>query len=70
MNIWRLMSLLWTMILPSCMKTEILNAPIISEQVDTIQRVRTETDTTTIEERVQMGFNPTVEDWNETEINT
>lgn len=54
------------------MKTEILNAPRISEQVDTIQRVRTETDTTTIEERVQMGFNPTVEGWNETEteINT
>lgn len=72
MNIWRLMSFLWLMILPSCMKTEILNAPRISEQVDTIQRVRTETDTTTIEERVQMGFNPTVEDWNETEteINT
>lgn len=62
------MSLLWLMILPSCMKTEILNVPRISEQVDTIQRVRTEADTATIEERVQIRFNSTVEDWKETNL--
>ena len=51
-----------------CCKTEILNAPKpIVEQTDTTKKVRTEADTTRKEEpRVPMGFNPTVEDRNET----
>lgn len=66
--------LILLLLLTSCMKTEILNAPIpITKQTDTTKKVRTEADTTRTEDpRVPMGFNPTVEDWNETEteINT
>lgn len=72
MNIWRLMSFLWLMILPSCMKTDIINE--VEPQLDTVVMQKQhrplpppiEEDTT----RVQIGFNPTVEDWNETETET
>lgn len=58
------------LLLMGCCKTEILNAPkLIIEHVDTIKRVvRTEADTTRIDEpRVPMGFNPSVQDWEEKE---
>lgn len=55
-----------------CCKTEILNAPKpIVEQADTTKRVvRTEADTTRIDElRVPMGFDASVQDWEEKETN-
>lgn len=62
-------------LLPGCMKTTILNAPIEREVVDTIYRTKAhkdfedttsvETPRDTLEERVQISFNPTVEDWEE-----
>lgn len=58
------------LLLMGCCKTEILNAPkLIIEQADTTKRVvRTEADTTRIDEpRVPMGFNPSVQDWDEKE---
>ena len=60
------------LLLMGCCKTEILNAPkLIIEQADTTKRVvRTEADTTRIDEpRVPMGFNPSVQDWDEKETN-
>lgn len=58
------------LLLMGCCKTEILNAPkLIIEQADTTKRVvRTEADTTRRDEpRVPMGFNPSVQDWDEKE---
>ena len=55
-----------------CCKTEILNAPKpIVEQLDTIKRVvKSEADTTRKDEpRVPINWNPSVEDWEEKEIN-
>ena len=60
------------LLLMGCCKTEILNAPkLIIEQADTIKRVvRTQADTTRIDEpRVPIGWNPSVEDWEEQDIN-
>lgn len=59
------------LLLMGCSKTEILNAPkLIIEQADTTKRVvRTEADTTRIDEpRVPMGWNPSVENWTETTV--
>lgn len=58
------------LLLTSCMKTEVLNAPI--EQQDTVMMQKPhrplpppiEEDTT----RIQIGFNPTVEDWDEENV--
>lgn len=58
------------LLLTSCMKTEVLNAPI--EQADTVMMQKPhrplpppiEEDTT----RIQIGFNPTVEDWDEENV--
>lgn len=68
MNMWRLMSLLWLMILPSCMKTEVLNAPV--EQVDTVMyrkpyKILPQSDTAEVDDttRYKIEFNPSVEDW-------
>ena len=58
------------LLLMGCCKTEILNAPKpIVEHSDTIKRVvRAEADTTRRDEpRVPMGFNPSVQDWEEME---
>lgn len=65
----KLMTLLSLLMLTSCLKTEVMNAPI--EQADTVMMQKPhrplpppiEEDTT----RVQIGFNPTVEDWNSQE---
>lgn len=62
--------LLIFLLLTSCIRTEIINAPI--EQVDTVMIRKShkpllppiESDTT----RVQIGFNPSVEDWEENNI--
>lgn len=66
----RLMILL-SLLLTSCVKTEVINAHI--EQVDTVVLKKPHKppvpmppqDTT---DRVSIGWNPTVEDWEETEI--
>ena len=61
------MILLSLCLLTSCLKTEVLNAPI--EQADTVMKRKPHKplppkDTT----RVRIGFNPIVSDWEETEI--
>lgn len=51
----------------SCMKTEVLNAPEI-EQMDTVILYKSSPPRDTIYKdtiRVPIGFNPSVEDWNE-----
>lgn len=62
--------LLLLLCLASCMKTEVLNAPI--EQADTVMMQKPHRPLSPpIEEdtaRVQIGFNPTVEDWEDTEV--
>lgn len=71
---WRLMSLLsllWLMILPaSCLKTEVLNAPI--EQVDTVMYRKPHKPLPPKEEedtaRVPIEFDPSVEEWNKTNV--
>lgn len=52
--------------LTSCIRTEVINAPI--ESIDTM--VVTRVDTTEVQDttRIQIGFNPTVEDWEDTEV--
>ena len=61
--------LLLLLCLASGMKTEVLNAPI--EQADTVMMRKPHKplppaiDDTT---RIQIGFNPSVEDWKDTEI--
>ena len=63
------MILLSLLLLTSCLKTEVLNAPI--EQADTVvmrkphRPLPPPIDDTT---RVQIGFNPSVEDWEDTEV--
>lgn len=64
------MILLSLLMLTSCLKTEIINESI--EQLDTVVMKKPhrplpppiEEDTT----RVQIGFNPTVDDWEDTEV--
>ena len=70
-----LLSLLWLISLPtSCLKTEVLNE-IPAEDEAVVEKKRkplpehqqpdtTQTDTT----RVPIGWNPSVEDWNETNV--
>ena len=63
-----MMTLLFLLLLTSCLKTEVVNAPI---QKDTlVYKPRKENieymDTT----RVPITFNPTVQDWNDTTIIT
>ena len=64
------MILLSLLLLTSCLKTEVLNAPI--EQADTVvMRKPHRPLPPPIEEdtiRIQIGFNPTVEDWEDTEV--
>lgn len=65
-----LLTLCLTLLLPSCIKTEVINAPI--EKADTVLMRKPhkpvsppiESDTT----RVQIGFNPSVEDWEGTDV--
>lgn len=62
------------LLLSSCMKTEIINEQISEEAILPIkQRKELVIDTVKVDTtRVPITFNPTVEDWNETEteINT
>lgn len=69
--------LLPLLLLTSCMKTEVLNAPI--EQTDTVLMHKPHRpphpplpprDTTSVDDtsRVGIGFNPTVEDWDGTDV--
>lgn len=66
-----MIALLLLLLLTSCIKTEVLNAPI--EQMDTVTYrkpykpfpPKDTTDTT----RVPITFNPSVEDWEEQDIN-
>lgn len=62
--------LILLLLLTSCMKTEILNAPIpMVEHTDTTKKVKTEVDTIQVDTtRVSITFNPSVEDWEENEI--
>ena len=68
----RPMILLSLLMLTSCLKTEVINAPI--EQVDSVMMRKPhkplppppiESDDTT---RVSIGWNPTVEDWEGTDV--
>lgn len=70
---YNMIILLILILLSSCVKTEVLNAPV-EEEVVVEKRKKTEkplpdnpeqTDTT----RVPITFNPSVEDWEETEDN-
>lgn len=60
------------LLLSSCMKTEIINEQIPEEDILPIkQRKELVIDTVKVDTtRVPIIFNPIVEDWNETEINT
>ena len=69
-----LLSLLWLMSLPtSCLKTEVLNE-IPAEDEAVVEKKRKplpehqQPDTTQTEERVPIGWNPSVEDWTETNV--
>ena len=66
----RLLKLMLLLLLMGCCKTEILNAPIpMVEQTDTTKKVKTEVDTIQVDTtRVPITFNPSVEDWEENEI--
>jgi hypothetical protein len=64
-----MIALLLILLLTSCIKTEVLNAPI--EQMDTVMyrkpyKTLPPKDTTDQDERVPITFNPSVEDWEET----
>jgi hypothetical protein len=64
--------LLLLLLLTSCIKTEVLNAPI--EQMDTVMyrkphKTLPPKDTTDQDGRVPITFNPSVEDWEEQDIN-
>ena len=68
-----LLNLLWLMSLPSCVKTEVINATEEHEAVVEKRRKpekpmpeKPEHNDTT---RVPMGFNPSVQDWDEKETN-
>ena len=76
MNIWKIILVCMCISMTSCMKTEILNAPEDRCIIDTIRIKPTKTyiDTTymnmsdstdTTDQRVPIGFDPTVEDWDE-----
>lgn len=70
-------AILWTLFLlllfPSCMKTTIIGEPLPIEQVDTVVLKKPHKppvpmlpqDTT---DRVSIGWNPTVEDWEGTDV--
>lgn len=67
-------ALLLFLLLTSCMKTEVLNVPI--EQVDTVMyrkpyKTLPQKDTADVDDttRYQIEFNPSVEDWEEQEVN-
>lgn len=69
-----LLSLLWLMSLPtSCLKTEVLNE-VPAEDEAVVEKKRKplpehqQPDTTHTDERVPIGWNPSVEDWNETNV--
>lgn len=73
---WRLMSLLiWLSLLTSCLKTEVINAIEPEEHEAVVEKRRKpekplpekpeQTDTT----RVPIEFNPSVEDWNQSNNN-
>ena len=72
-------AILWTLFLlllfPSCMKTTIIGEPLPIEQVDTVvlkkpHRPQTPSqDTTETDDRIPIGFNPSVQDWEDTDIN-
>lgn len=67
----RLMSLLWLMILPSCLKTEVLNAPQSPSPPMEKRHKGFPKDTTERQDtaRVPIEFNPSVKDWDEQDIN-
>ena len=68
---WRLMRLLSLLLLMGCCKTEVLNTPQ-PMPIDTIVVLKAaEADTTQREDtaRVPIGWNPSVEDWEEQDIN-
>ena len=67
-----MIALLLILLLSSCIKTEVLNAPI--EQMDTVTyrkpyKPSPPKDTTDQDGRVPITFNPSVEDWEEQDIN-
>ena len=63
--------ILLSLMLTSCVKTEVINAPI--EQVDSVMtkkphRPQTPSqDTTETDDRIPIGFNPSVGDWEGTD---
>ena len=66
--------LIFLFLLTSCLKTEVIQAPMKRVQKDTIQHDTTMidivVDTTTNEIQIPIVFNPSVEDWeDEQEIN-
>lgn len=69
-----MIALLLILLLSSCIKTEVLNAPI--EQMDTViyrkpHKTLPPKDSTDTEDtaRIPITFNPSVEDWEEQDIN-
>jgi hypothetical protein len=55
------------MILPSCIKTEVINAPEKKEEIH--YKPRKELVNTTDTTRKPIEFNPSVNDWDEQDIN-
>lgn len=73
MSMWRLMSLL-SLLMTSCLKTEVINAIEPEEHEAVVERRKPEkpmpekpeqTDTT----RMPIGWNPSVEDWDKSDNN-
>ena len=60
-----MIALLLILLLSSCMKTEIINAP--DEKEETHCKPRKELVSTTDTARAPITFNPSVEDWEETD---
>ena len=61
------MILLSLLMLMSCLKTEVLNAPLIRSDTTFTKGIDTtfvDVDTT----KVQIGFNPSVNDWQDVEV--
>lgn len=72
MKALRLLLFLAVTLCPSCLKTEVIGYEPPEQAVDTMAKKEKplpdhQPDTTETDERVPIEFNPTVEDWDETD---
>lgn len=59
--------LLFFLLLSSCVRTEVINAPI--ESIDTMVVTRVDTIEVQDTTRIPISFNPSIEDWDEQDMN-